>query len=57
MKEESYVPVKDSDGHEYLCPVTAAEASETADGNDHSDCVEKDVTQRYSGNFSVNNNK
>lgn len=56
MKEETYVQVKDSDGQDYLCPVTAATTSGAADRNDHSDCVEKDVTQRYSGNFSVNKN-
>ena len=54
MNEATYVPVKDGDGYEYLCPVTAAATFEAAaDGSDHSDCVEKDVVERYSGNIEI----
>jgi hypothetical protein len=53
MKDETYIPVKDSDGQDYLCPVTTVTASEKPARGAHADCVEKDVTERYSGNFSV----
>lgn len=53
MKEETYIPVKDDDGREYFCPATpeAPPGGSARDG--HADCVEKNVTERYSGNFSV----
>lgn len=52
MANEDYTPVKDDDGKDYLCPVAAPAEPENAD-TAFSDCVEKNVTERYSGNFNV----
>jgi len=52
MKNENYAPAKDSHGKEYLCPVDTVGDLENIDRDAHN-CVEKDVTERYSGNYSV----
>ena len=51
MKADTYyTPVKDEEGEEYLCLVSQ-DASKLR--NTPEDCVEKDVTERYSGNFTL----
>ncbi|WP_373500860.1 hypothetical protein [Desulfococcus sp.] len=51
--EKTHIPAKDIHGNDYYCPVPGGpELSEPA-APDLADCVEKDVTERYSGNIDI----
>ncbi|AOY57682.1 MULTISPECIES: hypothetical protein [Desulfococcus] len=54
MNTDIYRPVKDKNGEDYLCPVSPDAAIPQSPV---ADCVEKDVTERYSGNFVVEGKK
>jgi hypothetical protein len=53
MKENTYIPAKDTDGKDIYCPVASGAEPAAPSAPDLSDCVEKDVTERYSGNIKV----
>lgn len=53
MKETNYTPKKDADGNDYYCPVSEGGTVAEASAADTAECVEKDVTERYSGNFDI----
>lgn len=53
MKESTYIPREDADGNDYYCPMPGGGAADEASAADPAECVEKDVTERYSGNFDI----
>lgn len=53
MKKNTYTPAKDIDGKDLYCPVASGAEPAEHSAPDLSDCVEKDVTERYSGNIEV----
>lgn len=53
MKESTHIARKDADGKDYYCPISGAADHVEETVADLSECVEKDVTERYSGNFDA----
>ena len=53
MKNDKYIATRDHDGRELLCPVAASTPRAPSSDDALEDCVERDVTERYSGNFTV----
>jgi len=51
--KDTYVVVKDEDHTDYLCPLDAVKADGAAAGQVSTDCLEKDVVERYSGNIEI----
>ena len=50
---ETYFVVKDKDGAEYLCPLNSLRDRNSIDDDEVSNCVERDVVERYSGNINI----
>jgi hypothetical protein len=50
---EVYFVVKDKDGAEYLCPLESLSDRNSIDDDAVSNCVERDVVERYSGNINI----
>ena len=50
---ETYFVVKDKDGAEYLCPLESLSNRNSIDDDAVSNCVERDVVERYSGNINI----
>ena len=53
MSEYTYTQTKDDNGNDYLCPLTAEGQWNAGCPEDRDDCFEKNVGERYSGNFTV----
>ena len=49
----TYFVVKDKDGAEYLCPLESLRDRSSIGDDEVSNCVEKDVVERYSGNINI----
>jgi len=50
----THFKVKDAHGADFYCPRDAVEEKTAVSHQDLDECVEKDVTERYSGNIDVN---
>lgn len=46
---ETYVPTKDEDGNDYLCPVDGAGSDGRVASTDTDTCIEAEVAGRYAG--------
>lgn len=51
--KNTYFNVKNQDGIDYLCPLNAIKDTDAVSDHEFDECVEKDVTERYSGNIDV----
>jgi hypothetical protein len=49
----TYEKIKDNDGKDFLCPITSKEAEARRTLEELEDCFEKNVTERYSGNYDI----
>lgn len=52
LENSDYIAVTDSQGTGYVCPSTFQTADRTVPVDISGECVEKDVTERYSGNLA-----
>jgi hypothetical protein len=48
-----YFIVENQQGEQYLCPLNAVKDANAVTHDEFDDCVEKDVTERYSGNIEI----
>ncbi len=48
-----FVKMKDSSGHEWLCPIDALKKATDASQEELDDCVELDVVTRYAGDITA----
>jgi len=51
--KNTYFVVKDKHGNNLLCPLHAVKNRNAVFDREIDECVEKDVTERYSGNIDV----
>ena len=51
LEHSDYVAAHDSQGADFYCPATFKTADRTVPIDMSKECVEKDVTERYSGNL------
>jgi hypothetical protein len=49
----TYEKIKDNDGKDFLCPIASKEAEARRKLEEREDCFEKNVTERYSGNYDI----
>lgn len=55
MKDETYIPVEDPEGKNFLCPANNSSKDEQPSPDVDTSCIEEDVVQRYSGNLRIKN--
>jgi hypothetical protein len=53
INKNTYFIVKAKNGNNYLCPLNAVKDRDTVSDQELDECVEKDVTERYSGNIDI----
>ena len=51
--DQKYFVFTDRQGEHYLCPYASIGNREAVTDHELLDCVEKDVTERYSGNIII----
>ena len=51
--KNTYFIVKDRNGDDYLCPLNSVRDTSALTDEELDSCVERDVTERYSGNIKV----
>ena len=51
--KNTYFNVKNRDGIDYLCPLDAIKDRAAVSEHEFDECVEKDVTERYSANIDI----
>jgi len=52
IENAEYIVVRDDEGTDYYCPAQSRPGGRPAADDVPGDCVERDVTERYSGNLA-----